>query len=114
MTASLHREVYRSNLTDGTIVNIALPPIQRDLGFSAAGLAWVVNAYLIAFGGVLLFAGRLGDLIGSRRVFLTGIVVFTAASLLCGLATSQGILVGVRFAQGVGGAMSSSVILGMI
>src|SRR3990170_1846406 len=73
---------------DATIVNVALPSIQRDLGFSQATLAWVINAYLIAFGGVLLLAGRLGDLIGSKRMFLTGLTAFTAASLLCGLAWS--------------------------
>ena len=77
-------------ILDQTIVNVALPAIQRDLGFSTAGLAWVVNAYLIAFGGLLLLAGRLGDLIGRRRVFLAGLAVFTVASLLCGLATSPG------------------------
>src|ERR671938_1374572 len=82
---------------DATIVNVALPSIQEDLGFSQSDLAWVVNAYLIAFGGLLLLAGRLGDLIGQRRVFLTGLAVFTAASLVCALAQSQGVLVGARF-----------------
>ena len=101
-------------ILDQTIVNVALPAIQRDLGFSTAGLAWVVNAYLIAFGGLLLLAGRLGDLIGRRRVFLAGLAVFTAASLLCGLATSPEMLIAARFVQGVGGALSSAVILGMI
>ena len=101
-------------ILDQTIVNVALPAIQRDLGFSSAGLAWVVNAYLIAFGGLLLLAGRLGDLIGRRRVFLAGLAVFSVASLLCGLATSPEMLIGARFLQGVGGAFSSAVILGMI
>ena len=99
---------------DQTIVNVALPSIQRDLGFSTSSLAWVVNAYLIAFGGLLLLAGRLGDLVGRKRVFLTGLAVFTVASALCGLADSQGLLVGARFVQGAGGALTSSVILGMI
>src|SRR4051794_2987233 len=99
---------------DVTIVNVALPSIQDDLGFSSSSLAWVVNAYLIAFGGLLLLAGRLGDLVGRRTVLLAGLAVFTAASLLCGLAESREILVGARFVQGVGGAMTSAVILGMI
>jgi EmrB/QacA subfamily drug resistance transporter len=99
---------------DATIVNVALPTIQDDLGFSQSSLAWVVNAYLIAFGGLLLLAGRLGDLVGQRRVFLAGLVVFTSASLLCATAQSQGLLVGARFVQGVGGALTSAVILGMI
>ena len=99
---------------DNTVVNVALPSIQHDMGFTQAGLAWVVNAYLIAFGGLLLLAGRLGDLIGSKRVFITGLVVFTAASLLCGVAWSAQVLVVARFVQGIGGAMASSVILAMI
>jgi EmrB/QacA subfamily drug resistance transporter len=99
---------------DQTIVNVALPSIQRDLGFSQSSLAWVVNAYLIAFGGLLLLAGRLGDLVGRRRIFLIGLAVFTTASLLCGTAQSQELLIGARFAQGVGGALTSAVILGMI
>ncbi len=99
---------------DQTIVNVALPSIQRDLGFSTSGLAWVVNAYLIAFGGLLLLAGRLGDLVGRKRIFLAGIVLFTAASALCGLAQSSALLVVARFVQGAGGAMTSSVILGVI
>src|SRR5437764_8538207 len=99
---------------DVTIVNVALPSIQEDLGFSAAGLAWVVNAYLIAFGGLLLLVGRLGDLIGRRTVFLAGLAVFTLSSLVCGLAQSEGMLVGARFVQGIGGAMTSAVALGMI
>ena len=99
---------------DMTVVNVALPYIQEDLGFSQSSLAWVVNAYLIAFGGLLLLAGRLGDLLGRRRMFLAGLFVFTVASLLCGLAGSQEVLVAARFAQGIGGAMTSAVILGMI
>jgi EmrB/QacA subfamily drug resistance transporter len=99
---------------DATVVNVALPSIQDDLGFSQSSLAWVVNAYLIAFGGLLLLAGRLGDLISRRGMFLSGLVVFTAASLFCGLSQSGGMLVAARFVQGVGGAMTSSVILGMI
>ena len=99
---------------DATIVNVALPTIQEDLGFAQSDLAWVVNAYLIAFGGLLLLAGRIGDLIGQRRIFLVGLGVFTGASLLCALAQSQGLLIGARFVQGVGGALTSAVILGMI
>jgi EmrB/QacA subfamily drug resistance transporter len=101
-------------ILDSTIVNVALPAIQADLGFSQSDLAWVVNAYLIAFGGLLLLAGRLGDLIGRRRVFMAGLAVFTVASLVNGLAQSQGLLIGARFVQGAGGAMTSAVILGMI
>ena len=101
-------------ILDGTIVNVALPSIQDDLGFSQSDLAWVVNAYLIPFGGLLLLAGRLGDLISRRTIFLSGLAVFVLASLLCGLATSQGLLIGARFIQGVGGAMASAGILGMI
>ncbi|HET6507812.1 MAG TPA: DHA2 family efflux MFS transporter permease subunit [Baekduia sp.] len=99
---------------DTTVVNVALPSIQEDLGFSAGGLAWVVNAYLIAFGGLLLLAGRLGDLISRRGVFLAGLAVFTLSSIACGLAPSQEVLVAARFVQGVGGALTSAVILGMI
>jgi EmrB/QacA subfamily drug resistance transporter len=99
---------------DATIVNVALPSIQDDLGFSQSSLAWVVNAYLIAFGGLLLLAGRLGDLISRRRIFMIGLAVFTTASLVCGVAQSPGILVGARFVQGIGGAMTSAGILGMI
>jgi EmrB/QacA subfamily drug resistance transporter len=99
---------------DATIVNVALPSIQQDLGFSQSSLAWVVNAYLIAFGGLLLLAGRLGDLLGRRSVFLAGLAVFTGASLLCAVASSQEVLIAARFVQGAGGALTSAVILGMI
>ena len=99
---------------DSTIVAVAIPTIQSDLGFSPAGVAWVVNAYLIAFAGLLLLAGRLGDLIGSWRVFLAGLAVFSIASLGCGLARTSGQLVAGRFLQGAGGALASAVILGMI
>ncbi|MGB6518935.1 MAG: MFS transporter [Candidatus Cybelea sp.] len=99
---------------DSTVVTVALPSIQRDLGFSTANLAWPVNAYLIAFGGTLLLAGRLGDLIGTKRVFMTGLLVFTLASLLCSLAGSQWVLIAARFVQGLGGAMAAAVILAMI
>ena len=99
---------------DATIVNVALPSIQSDLGFSQSDLAWVVNAYLIPFGGLLLLAGRLGDLISRRGVFLTGLGVFVAASLVCALAQSQEVLIAARFVQGAGGALTSAVILGMI
>jgi EmrB/QacA subfamily drug resistance transporter len=99
---------------DATIVNVALPTIQEDLGFSQNDLAWIVNAYLIAFGGLLLLAGRIGDLIGQRRIFLIGLSVFISASLICALAQSQGVLIGARFVQGVGGALTSAVILGMV
>src|SRR6266571_3717824 len=99
---------------DMTIVNVALPSIQAGLRFSQAGLAWVVNAYLIAFAGLLLLAGRLGDLAGRRDVFLAGLAVFTAASLVCGFAVNQEMLIAARFAQGTGGALTSAVILGMI
>lgn len=99
---------------DSTVVTVALPSIQRDLGFSNANLAWPVNAYLIAFGGMLLLAGRLGDLVGTRRIFMIGLFVFTAASLLCSLANSQWTLIAARFVQGLGGAMAAAVILAMI
>jgi EmrB/QacA subfamily drug resistance transporter len=101
-------------ILDQTIVNVALPSIQHDLHFSQSGLAWVINAYLIAFGGLLLLVGRLGDLIGRRRIFLSGLVVFTLASLVCGISDSEAMLIAARFVQGVGGAMTSAVILGMI
>jgi EmrB/QacA subfamily drug resistance transporter len=101
-------------VVDVTIVNVALPSIRRDLGFSQADLAWVVNAYLIAYGGFLLLAGRLGDLVGRKRIFLIGLAMFTAASVLCGLSFSQPILIAARFIQGVGGAVATAVILGMV
>ncbi|HYP48997.1 MAG TPA: MFS transporter [Thermoleophilaceae bacterium] len=99
---------------DVTVVNVALPSIQDDLDFSQSNLAWVVNAYLIPFGGLLLLAGRVGDLLGQRRIFLIGLAVFTAASVLCAVAQSQGMLIGARFVQGAGGALTSAVVLGMI
>jgi EmrB/QacA subfamily drug resistance transporter len=99
---------------DATVVNVALPSIKEDLDFTQSSLAWVVNAYLIAFGGLLLLAGRLGDLLGHRRVFMWGLAVFTGASLLCGLAQTQEMLIVARFIQGGGGAMASAVTLGMI
>src|SRR5437660_1217070 len=101
-------------VVDMTIVNVALPSIQRDLGYSQSGLAWVVNAYLVAFGGFLLLAGRLGDLFGRKRVFLIGLGIFTGASLLCGLSFNSTMLIAARFIQGIGGAVSSAVILAMI
>jgi EmrB/QacA subfamily drug resistance transporter len=99
---------------DATIVNVALPSIQDDLDFSQNNLAWVINAYMIPFGGLLLLAGRMGDLLGQRRVFLVGLAIFTAASLLCAASQNQEMLVGARFVQGFGGALASAVILGMI
>jgi EmrB/QacA subfamily drug resistance transporter len=99
---------------DATIVNVALPSIQDDLGFDQSSLAWVVNAYLIPFGGLLLLAGRFGDLVGQRRIFLMGLAVFTGASLLCAVAQTQEMLIGARFLQGAGGALASAVVLGMI
>src|SRR5262249_42891634 len=90
---------------DTTIVNVALPSIRADLGFSETSLAWVVNAYLLTFGGFLLLGGRLGDLYGHRRLFLSGIALFSLASLVCGLSTTQGMLVAARAVQGVGGAV---------
>jgi EmrB/QacA subfamily drug resistance transporter len=99
---------------DATIVNVALPSIQRDLHFSQGNLTWVLNGYLVTFGGFLLLAGRIGDLVGRKRVFLTGLVMFTAASVLCGIASSQGLLIAARLLQGVGGAVASSVILAII
>jgi EmrB/QacA subfamily drug resistance transporter len=99
---------------DGTIVNIALPSIQRDLGFSQAGLAWVVNAYVLTFGGFLLLGGRAADLIGRRTVLIAGLALFTAASLACGLANTQWMLIAGRAAQGVGGAITQAVALSVI
>ncbi|MCT4356938.1 MFS transporter [Streptomyces sp. Je 1-79] len=101
-------------ILDGSIVTVAMPAIQSDLGFTPVGLSWVVNAYLIAFGSLLLLAGRLGDLIGRRRMFLAGTGVFTAASLLAGVAASPGVLIAARFLQGVGSAMASAVSLGIL
>src|SRR5437660_12160686 len=99
---------------DVTIVNVALPSIQRDLHFSQANLTWVVNAFLVTFGSLLLLAGRLGDLAGRRRVFLAGVTTFTLASLLCGIAPTGGALIGARFLQGIGAAAQASVILAII
>ena len=99
---------------DTTIVNVALPAIQRDLHFTQGNLTWVIDGFLVTFGSFLLLAGRLGDLVGRKRVFLTGVVVFTAASALCGLAPTQGFLIVARLLQGVGGALSASVILAII
>jgi EmrB/QacA subfamily drug resistance transporter len=101
-------------ILDSTVVNVALPSIQHDLGFSQPNLAWVINAYLITFGGLLLLAGRFGDLVGRKRIFMLGLALFTTASLLCGLSDSQGVLIAARFVQGIGGALTSSVILGMV
>ncbi|MFC4591881.1 MFS transporter [Sphaerisporangium corydalis] len=101
-------------ILDGSIVTVAMPAIQTDLGFSPTGLSWMVNAYLIAFGGLLLLAGRLGDLIGRKTMFLAGNAVFTAASLLAGASTGPGMVIAARFAQGVGSAMASSVVLGIL
>jgi EmrB/QacA subfamily drug resistance transporter len=99
---------------DTTIVNVALPSIQADLHFSDGNLTWIVNAFLVTFGGFLLLAGRLGDLFGRKQVFLAGIVVFTVASALCGIAPSQGFLIGARLLQGVGAALQGAVILAII
>ncbi|MEU7531968.1 MFS transporter [Saccharothrix sp. NPDC042600] len=101
-------------ILDGSIVTVAMPAIQHDLGFSPAGLSWTVNAYLIAFGGLLLLSGRLGDLIGRRTVFLAGNALFTAASLLAGFATTPGLLIAARFLQGAGSALASAVVLGIL
>eukprot|EP01042_Synura_sphagnicola_P011088 gene11088-14184_t len=99
---------------DTTIVNVALPSIKADLGFTETSLVWVVNAYMLTFGGCLLLGGRLGDLYGHRRLFLAGITLFTIASLACGLANTQGLLVAARAVQGVGGAVVSAVALSLI
>src|SRR5207247_7737816 len=99
---------------DTTVVNVALPSIQADLGFDDASLAWVVNAYMLTFGGFLLLGGRLGDLYGHRRLFLGGLVVFTVASLLCGLSTAQVPLIAARAVQGVGGAVVTAVAVSLI
>jgi EmrB/QacA subfamily drug resistance transporter len=102
------------SIVDGTIVNVALPQIQRDLHFSQSDLTWVLNGYLITFGSFLLLAGRLGDLIGRRRIFLIGVTLFTLASVACGLAQSQGVLIVARFVQGLGGAGAVSAIVAII
>src|ERR1700680_2857651 len=102
------------NALDGSIVNVALPDIQRSLHFSQPNRTWVVDAYLISFGSFLLMAGRLGDLIGRKKVFLAGVTLFTLASIACGSADSQAMLVASRFVQGIGGALSSSVIVAII
>jgi EmrB/QacA subfamily drug resistance transporter len=99
---------------DVTVVNVALPSIQKDLGFTQSSLAWVVNAYLVPFGGLLLLAGRLSDLLGRKRLFVAGLVLFVSASALCGLAQSEFMLIAARFIQGIGGALTSAVVLGMI
>src|SRR5881398_1883672 len=99
---------------DTTIVNVALPSIRTDLGFSQTSLAWVVNAYLLTFGGFLLLGGRLGDLFGHRRLFLAGITLFTTASVACGLSTTQGMLIAARAVQGLGGAVASAVSLSLM
>jgi EmrB/QacA subfamily drug resistance transporter len=99
---------------DTTIVNVALPSIRQDLNFSQTSLAWVVNAYLLTFGGFLLLGGRLGDLFGHRRLFLTGISLFTVASVACGISTTQGLLVAARAVQGIGGAVVSAVALSLM
>jgi EmrB/QacA subfamily drug resistance transporter len=99
---------------DATIVNVALPSIQRELHFTQANLTWVIDGYLITFGGFLLLAGRFGDLVGRKKVFLSGLVLFVASSMLCGVADSQAMLIGARLIQGVGGAVASSVILAII
>jgi EmrB/QacA subfamily drug resistance transporter len=102
------------NVLDQTIVNVALPTIQRDLHFTPVNLAWVIDAYLITFGGLLLLAGRLGDLVGRKKVFLVGVALFTASSAFCGLASSQSMLIAARFVQGAGAAFSASVVLALI
>src|SRR5213595_3094153 len=99
---------------DTTIVNVALPSIKEDLRFTETSLVWVVNAYMLTFGGFLLLGGRLGDLYGHRRLFLLGLSVFTLASLACGVAASQAVLVAARAVQGVGGAVVSAVALSLI
>jgi MFS family permease len=102
------------NSLDQTIVNVALPTIQRDLHFTQASLAWIIDAYLITFAGALLLAGRLGDLVGRKKVFLVGVALFTLSSAACGAADTQALLIGARFAKGLGAALSSSVILAII
>jgi MFS family permease len=99
---------------DATVVNVALPTIQRDLHFSQSSLAWVINAYLITFGGLLLLAGRLGDLIGPKKIFVTGLGVFTTASAFCGFSQGQAELIVARFVQGAGAAIVAATILGIL
>ena len=101
-------------VVDTTVVNVALPSIRSDLGFSQTSLAWVVNAYMLTFGGLLLLAGRCGDLFGHRRLFLGGVAAFTLASLLCGVSTTKGMLIGARAVQGIGGAVVSAVAFSLI
>ncbi len=101
-------------ILDGTITSVALPVLQAELGFTTAGLAWTVNAYLVPLGGLLLLAGRLGDLYGRRRMLLSGLTLFVLASLLCGLAIDATMLIAARFVQGIGAAMASAVVLGMV
>ena len=99
---------------DATVVNVALPVVQRDLHFSSSGVAWVIDAYLITFGGLLLLAGRLGDLLGRKRVFTFGVLLFTVSSVLCGLAGDQALLIGARFLQGAGAAVMASMVLSIL
>src|SRR5256714_11071886 len=99
---------------DVTVVNVALPTIQRELHFSQASLAWVVNAYLLTFGGLLLLAGRMGDIVGRKRIFVAGIAAFSVASLLCGLADTSALLIAARFVQGAAAAFMASMILGIL
>src|SRR5881227_3728776 len=99
---------------DMTVVNVALPSIRQDLGFSESSLAWVINAYLLTYGGCLLLGGRLGDLFGHRRLFLVGLAVFTASSLVCGLSTHKTELIAARSVQGIGGAVTSAVSFGLV
>src|ERR1051326_617006 len=101
-------------VVDPTVVNVALPSIRNDLGFSQTSLAWVVNAYMLTFGGFLLLAGRFGDLFGHRRLFLGGTAAFTVASLLCGISTTKGMLIAARAVQGLGGAVVSAVAFSLI
>src|SRR5262245_61281145 len=99
---------------DASAVNVALPAIQRELHFSQASLAWVVNAYLLTFGGLLMLAGRLGDLLGRKGIFLSGLAAFSAASMLCGLSPNSSVLVGARFLQGATAAMVAAMVLAII
>src|SRR5487761_113764 len=99
---------------DATVVNVALPVLQRNLGFSQSAVAWVIDAYLITFGGLLLLAGRLGDLLGRKRVFGAGVLLFTLSSLLCGLSGDQALLIGARFLQGAGAAVMAAMVLSIL